>query len=114
MALESMFAEQLDDHLGELAHHYEHSDNLDKAVEYLGRAGTRAAQPDRLPVIGSEGQTIWVPRAIEGCWAGRGDSRLQYLGGCPNMFSGGTSPVKLRWCFRQMGDQPLTLVMAKG
>ena len=69
---------------------------------------------DRLPVIGSEGQTILVPRAIEGCWAGSGDSRLQYLGGCPNMFSGGASPVKLRWCFRRMGDQPLTLLMAKG
>jgi class 3 adenylate cyclase len=38
-ALESMFAEHLDDHLGELARHYYCSDNIDKAVEYLGRAG---------------------------------------------------------------------------
>jgi predicted ATPase len=36
-ALESMFAEQMDDHLGDLAHHYSHSDNVSKAVEYLGR-----------------------------------------------------------------------------
>src|SRR5207237_7204089 len=43
-ALESMFAEQLDDHLGELAHHYSSSDNVAKAVEYLGRAGQTAAQ----------------------------------------------------------------------
>ena len=43
-ALESMFAEQLDDHLGELAHHYSHSDNVAKAVEYLGRAGKQALQ----------------------------------------------------------------------
>jgi class 3 adenylate cyclase/predicted ATPase len=43
-ALESMFAEQLDDHLGELAHHYSHSDNVGKAVEYLGRAGQQALQ----------------------------------------------------------------------
>ena len=69
---------------------------------------------DRLPVIGSEGQTIWVPRTIEGCWAGSGGARLQYLGGCPNMFSGSSSPSKLRWCFRRMGKQPLTLTMAKG
>ena len=43
-ALESMFAEQLDDHLGELARHYSRSDNVIKAVEYLGRAGQQALQ----------------------------------------------------------------------
>jgi predicted ATPase/class 3 adenylate cyclase len=43
-ALESMFAEQMDDHLGDLAHHYSHSDNVSKAVEYLGRAGQQALQ----------------------------------------------------------------------
>jgi tetratricopeptide (TPR) repeat protein len=44
LALESMFAAQLDDHLDELAHHYSRSDNVAKAVEYLGRAGISAAQ----------------------------------------------------------------------
>jgi predicted ATPase len=44
LALESMFVEQLDDHLGDLAHHYSHSDNVAKAVEYLGRAGQLAIQ----------------------------------------------------------------------
>jgi predicted ATPase len=39
-----MFAEQLDDHLGELAHHFSRSDNVSKAVEYLGRAGQQALQ----------------------------------------------------------------------
>jgi len=43
-ALESMFAEQLDDHLAQLAHHYSRSDNVSKAVEYLGRAGQQALQ----------------------------------------------------------------------
>jgi predicted ATPase len=43
-ALESMFAAQLDDHLDELAHHYGRSDNVSKAVEYLGRAGQQALQ----------------------------------------------------------------------
>ena len=43
-ALESMFAEQLEDHLDELAHHYSRSDNVAKAVEYLGRAGQQALQ----------------------------------------------------------------------
>jgi predicted ATPase len=44
VALESIFAEQLDDHLGDLAHHYGRSDNVAKAVEYLGRAGQQALQ----------------------------------------------------------------------
>src|SRR5271163_1491963 len=43
-ALETIFASQLDDHLGQLAHHYSLSDNVDKAVEYLGRAGQQAVQ----------------------------------------------------------------------
>jgi predicted ATPase len=44
LALESMFAGQLEDHLGELAHHYNRSDNVSKAVEYLERAGQQALQ----------------------------------------------------------------------
>jgi predicted ATPase/class 3 adenylate cyclase len=43
-ALESLFAEQLDDHLTQLAHHYSHSDNIEKAIEYLSRAGQQAFQ----------------------------------------------------------------------
>jgi tetratricopeptide (TPR) repeat protein len=43
-AVESMFAEHLDDHVGDLAHHYSRSDNVTKAVEYLGRAGQQAMQ----------------------------------------------------------------------
>jgi tetratricopeptide (TPR) repeat protein len=42
--IESMFVDHLDDHLTQLAHHYSHSDNLDKAVESLGRAGQQATQ----------------------------------------------------------------------
>jgi class 3 adenylate cyclase/tetratricopeptide (TPR) repeat protein len=43
-ALELMFANQLDDHLTQLALHYSHSDNLDKAIEFLGRAGQQAIE----------------------------------------------------------------------
>jgi class 3 adenylate cyclase/predicted ATPase len=43
-ALESMFAGQLEEHLDELAHHYSRSDNVEKAVEYLGWAGQQALQ----------------------------------------------------------------------
>jgi predicted ATPase len=43
-AMESLYVERLDDHLRDLAHHYRRSDNLTKAVEYLGRAGQQATQ----------------------------------------------------------------------
>jgi predicted ATPase/class 3 adenylate cyclase len=40
--IEALFAQQLDDHLTVLAHHYGRSNNMDKAIEYLGRAGQQA------------------------------------------------------------------------
>jgi len=41
-AVEAVFAQSIDDHLSQLAHHYERSANTDKAVEYLDRAGQQA------------------------------------------------------------------------
>jgi class 3 adenylate cyclase/tetratricopeptide (TPR) repeat protein len=41
-ALEAMYASRLDDHLSELARHYERSGNSAKALEYLERAGHQA------------------------------------------------------------------------
>jgi predicted ATPase len=46
--MEEMFAGQLDDHLSELARHYSQSDNVLKAIEYLGRAGEQAMQRSAL------------------------------------------------------------------
>jgi class 3 adenylate cyclase len=43
-AIEALFADRLEDHVAELAHHYERSGSVGKAVEYLGRAGHQAAQ----------------------------------------------------------------------
>jgi class 3 adenylate cyclase len=40
-AIESMFADHLDDHLSELAHHYRRGDNVSEAVKYLGLAAKR-------------------------------------------------------------------------
>ncbi|HSS75047.1 MAG TPA: hypothetical protein VLK53_15915, partial [Gaiellaceae bacterium] len=42
-AFENVFAASLDDHLEVIAHHYARSDNLGKALDYLDRAGERAA-----------------------------------------------------------------------
>jgi predicted ATPase len=53
-AIESLYASSLEDHLAELANHYSHSDNITKAVEYLGRAGQQAMQRSAYPdAIGS-------------------------------------------------------------
>ncbi len=42
-AIESLYADRLDDHLAELAHQYRRGGNLEKAIEYLCRAGEQAA-----------------------------------------------------------------------
>jgi predicted ATPase len=43
-ALESMFADQLEEHVTQLAHHYSHSADLKKALHYLQRAAQYAVQ----------------------------------------------------------------------
>ena len=42
--IEHLFADRLEDHLTELAYHFDNGGNAAKAVEYLGRTGSRAAQ----------------------------------------------------------------------
>jgi len=43
-AIERQFASNLDDRLGELAHHYSRSNDLTKAFEYMGRAAEQAGR----------------------------------------------------------------------
>jgi predicted ATPase len=43
-AIEANFAQSIDDHLGELAHHYGRSANRIKAIEYFERAARKALQ----------------------------------------------------------------------
>ena len=43
-ALEALYAATLEEHYGELAHHYTRSGNTEKAVEYLHLAGQQAAR----------------------------------------------------------------------
>jgi hypothetical protein len=44
-ALESMFADQLEEHVTQLAHHYSHSSDLKKALHYLQLKGGQGAAP---------------------------------------------------------------------
>jgi class 3 adenylate cyclase/tetratricopeptide (TPR) repeat protein len=43
-ALATLYRESLDDHLGDLAHHYGRSANVPKAIEFLGRAAVQASE----------------------------------------------------------------------
>jgi predicted ATPase len=43
-AIETLFEDRLEEHYGELAHHYRHSGSTQKSVEYLQRAGEQAVQ----------------------------------------------------------------------
>jgi predicted ATPase len=43
-AIEALFHSKLDDHYGELAHHYTRSGNTERAIEYLHLAGQQAVQ----------------------------------------------------------------------
>jgi tetratricopeptide (TPR) repeat protein len=59
-AIEALFVGRLEDHLVELAHHYEHSRNGRKAVEYLGRAGNKMGQQ------GAHSEAVgYLSRAVE-------------------------------------------------
>jgi predicted ATPase len=49
-ALESMFTGQLEDHLDELAHHYNRSDNIEKAVGTWGGRARRRCSAPRMPM----------------------------------------------------------------
>jgi predicted ATPase len=59
-AIEALFPDRLEDHLPELARHYDRSGNVRKAVEYLGRAGVRASQQSAYPEA-----VAYLTRALE-------------------------------------------------
>ena len=42
-AIETQHGERLEEHYDQLAHHYSHSENLEKAIEYLEKAGDKSA-----------------------------------------------------------------------
>jgi class 3 adenylate cyclase/predicted ATPase/ribosomal protein L40E len=114
-ALESMFAEQLDDHVGELAHHYSHSDNVAKAVEYLGRAGRQALQRSaHTAAIGNLMKAIdLLPRLPDGPERIQRELQLQLvLGPALSAIKGWSAPEVERAYFRarelckRLGDPP--------
>src|SRR5260370_10222455 len=59
-AVEALFAGRLEDHVAELAHHYDRGGNVPKAVEYLGRAGVSAAAQ-----VAHAEAVVYFSRALE-------------------------------------------------
>jgi class 3 adenylate cyclase/tetratricopeptide (TPR) repeat protein len=59
-AIETLFADRLEDQLSELARHYDRSGNLPKAVEYLKQAGDKASQQSAYPEA-----IAYLTRALE-------------------------------------------------
>ena len=113
-ALEAIFANQLDDHLTQLAHHYSLSGNVDKAVEYLGRAGQQEMQRAYADAVSDLSAAIdllqKLPDNLE-----RTNSELQLqllVGGALSATRGWASPEVERAFFRardlceRLGDRP--------
>jgi class 3 adenylate cyclase/predicted ATPase len=113
-ALEAIFARQLDDHLTQLAHHYSLSDNTDKAVEYLGRAGQQAMQRAYTDAVSHLSAAVdllqKLPDSVE-----RANRELQLqllMGGALSATRGWAAPEVERAFFRardlceRLGDRP--------
>jgi len=110
-----MFAEQLDDHLSQLAHHFRRSDNIAKAVEYLGRAGKQALQRSaHTAAIRSLTEAIdLLPRLPDGPERIQRELQLQLIvGPALSAIKGWSAPEVERAYFRarelckRLGDPP--------
>jgi class 3 adenylate cyclase/predicted ATPase len=121
-ALEAIFASQLDDHLSQLAHHYSLSDNTDKAVDYLGRAGYQEMQRAYTDAVSHLSAAVdllqKLPDSVE-----RANKELQLqllLGGALSATRGWAAPEVEQAFFRardlceRLGDRPESTSVAFG
>jgi class 3 adenylate cyclase/tetratricopeptide (TPR) repeat protein len=112
-AIEELFSERLEDHLTELAHHFDRSGNVPKAVEYLALSGNRAAQQmAHSEAIGYFTRALELLRRLpEGAARDRQELDLQMaLGWSSFMARGARAPqresalVRARELCEQLGD----------
>jgi predicted ATPase len=105
-ALESMFAEQLDDHLDELAHHYSRSENVSKAIDYLGRSGQQALERFAYAdAISSLGAAIdLVPQLPHGPESIQRELQLQLSAGAALMAVKGWSAPEVERAYTRMRE----------
>jgi predicted ATPase len=114
-SMESLYAERLDDHLNELAHHYELSGNTRKALEYLKRAAQQAVgRSAHMEAIGLFRSALELLRAVpETLERDQEELELQLGLGVPLHAIKGTSAPEMREIYararelcRQMGESP--------
>jgi class 3 adenylate cyclase/predicted ATPase/ribosomal protein L40E len=112
-SMESLYAERLDDHLNELAHHYELSDNTRKALEYLKRAAEQAVgRSAHMEAVGLFRSALELLRAVpETLERDQEELELQLGLGVPLHDIKGTSAPEMRETYararelcRQMGE----------
>ena len=114
-ALESLFTDRLDDNVSELARHYSNSGNLEKAVQYLERAGRCAVSK----ALYEEATTNFTQalaslrRIPDASWSKELELALQMgLGQCALVLKGFAAPEVERFYTRaealceQLGDRP--------
>src|SRR5260370_41025083 len=114
-SMESLYAERLEDHLSELAHHYGLSDNTRKALEYLKRAAQQAVgRSAHMEAVGLFRSALELLRAVpETLERDQEELELQLGLGVPLHAIKGTSSPEMRETYararelcRQMGESP--------
>jgi tetratricopeptide (TPR) repeat protein len=109
-SIEELFADRLEDHLTELAHHFDRSGNVPKAVEYLGRTGARTAQQGaHTDAIGCFSRALELLRQLpDGAARDRQELDLQMALGWSSFVAGGERAPKLEYALvraRELGEQ---------
>src|SRR5260370_15992238 len=114
-SMESLYAERLEDHLSELAHHYGLSGNTRKALEYLKRAAQQAVgRSAHMEAVGLFRSALDLLRAVpETLERDQEELELQLALGVPLHAIKGTSAPEMRETYararelcRQMGESP--------
>jgi len=99
-AIETLFSDTLDDHLGDLAHHYRRSANVDKAIDYLLLAAeqevTRNAPSEAAAGL-RDGLTLLTGIADDAERARRETELQLALGGALAVMAGAASSVEIAY-----------------
>ena len=114
-AIESLYADRVDDHINELAHHYQNSANNNKALKYLSIAGERAsnksAYQEAGPLLFAALEHLKkLPGSAE---RDRKELQLQIALGPAMMEGEGDSSPKTRDAYRRIEELAVRLVEEK-
>jgi DNA-binding winged helix-turn-helix (wHTH) protein/tetratricopeptide (TPR) repeat protein len=94
--IEALYSDRLDEHLDELAHHYRHSSNTMKAIDYLRRAGKRMADLSALrPALDHfAAATNLLNKIEESVTRDREEARICMAAAAPTLWAFGEGSVE--------------------